>query len=168
MDKLSRITDLMIAYESGNPARIGHFLKVRGYASVIGTLEQITEPKLATLEMAAVMHDIGIKPALEKYGSADGRYQEELGPCAALEMIKTFEIPDKMIERICFLIGHHHTYKDVDGIDWQILLEADFLVNMDEEHMSRDAIETVYKNVLKTKTGKHFCELIYGINGDSL
>ena len=29
---------------------------------------------------------------------------------------------------------HHHTYTGVDGIDYQILLEADYLVNADESH----------------------------------
>ena len=38
-----------------------------------------------------------------------------------------------MVERICYLIGHHHTYKDVDGADYQLLLEADFLVNAYED-----------------------------------
>ena len=29
------------------------------------------------------------------------------------------------VERICFIIGHHHTYKAIDGLDFQILVEAD-------------------------------------------
>ncbi|MDR0974404.1 MAG: HD domain-containing protein [Ruminococcus sp.] len=163
---LTRIFDLMILYETGNPARIGHFLKVHGYAAQIGRLEKIGYPKQLILEMAAIMHDIGIKPALEKYGSSAGQYQEELGPSAALQMIKMMNIPDKTIERVCFLIGHHHTYTGVDGIDWQILLEADFLVNMEEEKMSEKAIESAYKNVFKTPSGKRLCEIIYGVKTD--
>ena len=48
---------------------------------------------------------------------------------------------------------HHHTYKDVDGLDYQILLEADFLVNGDESNLTKEAIEKMKKNVFKTKTG---------------
>ena len=35
-----------------------------------------------------------------------------------------------MIRRVEYLVGHHHTYKDIDGLDYQILVEADFLVNI--------------------------------------
>ncbi|MDR1580195.1 MAG: hypothetical protein LBS35_07545 [Synergistaceae bacterium] len=42
--------------------------------------------------------------------------------------------PD-ITERVVYLVEHHHTYSDVDGPDYQILLEADFLVNMHEEEM---------------------------------
>ena len=54
---------------------------------------------------------------------------------------------------MAYLVGHHHTYKDVDGLDYQILLEADFLVNGDESNLTKEAIEKMKKNVFKTKTG---------------
>mgnify|MGYP000340972515 FL=1 len=41
-----------------------------------------------------------------------------------------------MTERVAYLIGHHHTYDKIEGMDYQILVEADFLVNIlrqDEE-----------------------------------
>ncbi|MDR0987673.1 MAG: HD domain-containing protein [Ruminococcus sp.] len=164
--QLTDVIDKMVEYEAGNAARIGHFLKVHSYAAHIGNHEKLGYPRQLILEIAAIMHDIGIKPALEKYGSSAGQYQEELGPAAALEMIKMMELPDKAIERICFLVGHHHTYTDVDGKDWQILLEADFLVNMEEEKMSEKMIESAYKKVFKTPSGKRLCEIIYGVNAD--
>lgn len=46
------------------------------------------------------------------------------------------------IDRICYLVGHHHTYVNVDGIDYRILLEADFLVNAYEDEMSVHARRT--------------------------
>ena len=58
-------------------------------------------------------------------------------------------------ERVCFLIAHHHTYENVQGIDWQILLEADFLVNAFEDHLHENAVKTFESNVFKTATGKH-------------
>ena len=51
------------------------------------------------------------------------------------------------------LIGHHHTYDQIDGIDYQILVEADFLVNLAEEQSSKETIESVKNKIFKTKTG---------------
>jgi hypothetical protein len=44
------------------------------------------------------------------------------------------------VDRVAFLVGHHHTFTGVDGIDWQILLEADYLVNASE---SGTAVECI-------------------------
>ena len=59
----------------------------------------------------------------------------------------------KSWERVQYLIGRHHTYNDIDGIDYQILVEADFLVNLAEEQSSRETIESVKGKIFKTKTG---------------
>ena len=56
-------------------------------------------------------------------------------------------------DRICWLIAHHHTYTDIQGLDHQILVEADFLVNIFENGMEKDAVEQVRENTFKTKTG---------------
>ncbi len=79
------------------------------------------------------MHDIGIRPSEAKYQSCSGKYQEIEGPPIALKLLKKIAMcPEDMVQRICFLIAHHHTYQSVDDIDYQILIEADFLVNMFE------------------------------------
>jgi predicted metal-dependent HD superfamily phosphohydrolase len=158
---LAEITSKMIEHESGKPEKAGHFLKVLGFAQTIGRLENTSEEELFILEIAALVHDIGINPALEKYGSSAGKYQEAEGPAVAEELLESFDIPDKIKNRVFFLVGHHHTYTGIDGIDWQILLEADFLVNMLEENMSREAIKSAYDKVFKTAAGKRFCEKLY-------
>ena len=58
----------------------------------------------------------------------------------------------------------HHTYTNVTGMDYQILIEADFLVNFEEENTDTEAIKKVYKNIFKTKTGKEFCRNIFDIS----
>jgi capsule polysaccharide export protein KpsE/RkpR len=60
--------------------------------------------------------------------------------------------------------GFAQTITGIDGIDWQILLEADFLVNSLEENMSSDTIQSAYDKVFKTAAGKRFCEKLYCIN----
>ena len=33
------------------------------------------------------------------------------------------------IARVAYLVGHHHTLRGIDGIDYQILIEADYIAN---------------------------------------
>jgi HD superfamily phosphodiesterase len=158
---LAKITSKMIEYETGKPEKAGHFLKVHGFSQTIGQLEKISDEELFTLEIAALVHDIGINPSREKYGSSAGKYQETEGPAVAEKLLESFDIPYKIKNRVSFLVGHHHTYKGIVGIDWQILVEADFLVNMFEESMSSDAIKSAYDKIFKTAAGKRFCEMLY-------
>ena len=69
-----------------------------------------------------------------------------------------------MVQRICFLIAHHHTYQSVDDIDYQILIEADFLVNMFEEKMSKEQIQIAKEKYFKTQTGKQLVMDLYERN----
>jgi hypothetical protein len=66
-----------------------------------------------------------------------------------------------VIERVCWLIAHHHTYTDIQGMDYQILVEADFLVNAFEDEMDDDAIRTVRGKLFRTKTGLELLDLLY-------
>jgi hypothetical protein len=151
----------MIEYEKGVPHRVGHLLKVHGYAKAIGELEALPEEIQFTLETAAIVHDIGIKPSLEKYGSSAGKYQEREGGAIARAMLVGLSFAPEVTDRVVYLVEHHHTYTDVNGLDYQILLEADFLVNMHEEEMSPSAIRSAYEKVFKTAAGKRFCERLY-------
>ena len=65
------------------------------------------------------------------------------------------------VERICYLVGHHHTYDQVDGMDYQILLEADFLVNIYEDGLSREAANRALERVFKTEAGKKLFRILY-------
>lgn len=63
-------------------------------------------------------------------------------------------------------MAHHHTYTEIDGIDYQILLEADYLVNADENHHSIENIISAKKRIFKTRTGIHLLESIYNLSQD--
>ena len=65
---------------------------------------------------------------------------------------------------ICYLIGHHHTYKDVDGADYQLLLEADFLVNAYEDALSPKAILAFREKVFRTASGTAMLNAVYGLD----
>ena len=144
----------MIAYYSGDPKRIQHFTKVHSYAKLIGEREQLSPEELYILEAAAYTHDIGIKPAEEKYGSSEGKLQEQEGPAVAENMLERLGYEGDIIKRVCYLVGHHHTYQGIDGLDYQILVEADFLVNLYENGSSKDAMLAAMDGVFVTESGK--------------
>ena len=161
MDAIYRLTKQMIAYEKGTPKRIQHFIKVHSFAKTIGEGEGLDADTLFILETAALVHDIGIRPAEEKYGSCEGKLQEQEGPAPAKEMLSALGFAPDVIDRVCYLVAHHHTYDQVDGIDYRILLEADALVNLYEDNSPDDAIEAMLQNVFRTETGTRICKEMF-------
>lgn len=154
----------MLVYYSGDPARTQHFTKVYTYASMIGHAELLSDELQHILETAAILHDIGIKIAEEKYHSSAGPLQEKEGPAAARQMLtECGTYSDTVIDRVCYLIGHHHTYSNIDGLDYQILVEADFLVNLYEDHADRQAIQTAIDRIFKTKAGTEMAHVMFDI-----
>lgn len=151
----------MIKYFTGDPKRVQHFLKVYEFSSLIGRCENLDAKTQQILETASIVHDIGIKPAEEKYSSSSGKLQEQEGPKPAREILEKLNYDSKIIDRVCFLVGHHHTYTGIDGIDYQILVEADFLVNMYEDNVSKDAVKNAYNKIFRTKTGRYLCETLF-------
>lgn len=164
MDKENKLIMEMIKYYSGDAKRIQHFTKVHEYAVLIGQLEKLDNSTLEIIKASSIVHDIGIKKAEELYGRCDGKLQEKLGPDIASSMMKKIGYDDKLIDRVCYLIAHHHTYNNIDSIDYQILVEADFLVNMYEDNLDIDSIRHSYKKIFKTTSGKIICKNMYDIN----
>lgn len=163
MNKIEELKEEMLRFYSGHPKQIQHFLKVCTFAEWIGTGEQLEEHTLFLLKAAALVHDIGIRPAMEKYGKSSGSLQEQEGPSKAREMLEGLGYRKEDIERICYLVGHHHTYTDVDGMDYRILLEADFLVNGYEEDMKKEAICHGMKTIFRTKTGIRILKTMFAV-----
>lgn len=163
MTKITEIISAMIEYYSGDPRRTGHFLKVYSFAKTIGEREQLDEKTQQILEIAAVTHDIGIKISEQKYNSSSGKYQEIEGPAEAEKMLTELGLDRNIIDRVMYLIAHHHTYTDVRGIDYRILIEADFLVNAYEDNLSADAIKNVREKIFRTKSGTEFLNNIFNL-----
>lgn len=151
----------MIEYNTHDPKRISHFLKVHTLARLIGEMEALDSDSLFALEIAAIVHDIGIKISEKKYGSCGGKLQEKEGPAIAEEMLAGLNFEPKVIERVCYLVGHHHTYSNIGGMDYQILVEADFLVNFYEENHSREIIRAIFDRIFKTESGRDICRRMY-------
>ena len=146
---------------AADPARIQHFIKVHSFAALIARQEGMDAATLEILEAAAYVHDIGIKPAEQTYGSSAGRYQEELGPAPAHAMMLECGFTPAQADRVAYLVGHHHTYTNIDGMDYQILVEADFLVNLYEDSVPKAAAQNALDKIFKTQTGKTICKEMF-------
>ena len=162
---LEKVERAMIAFDAGDAKRIQHFIKVYDLARLIGRGEDMRGEELFTLEAAAYVHDIGIHPAEERYGYQNGKLQEELGPAPARELLTRAGVPAAAVERACYLVAHHHTYTDIDGLDYQALVEADFLVNLFEDGAAPHTIETVYEKIFVTETGCELMRQMFGLAG---
>lgn len=158
---ISLVIQEMIDCFGKDVRRINHALKVYAFAQQIGRTETLPQEMQQTLEFAAVLHDIGIPEAVRKYGSSTGHYQEIEGPPVAEAILRRLATDEKTIERVLYLVGHHHSYAKIDGIDFQILVEADFLVNIYEDNMDADSIASVADKYFKTASGTALVKSMY-------
>ena len=158
---ITKTTEAMIAFYSGDIRRINHFLCVHGLAKTMGELEGLPSKQREILEIAALTHDIGIKIVEDREGSCTPTQQEKEGPPAAEKLLRNIGCPEDVIARVTTLIGRHHTYTNIDGPDCQILLEADFLVNIFGMGIKERAVRSFKRKVFATRSGLHFLNLMY-------
>lgn len=161
--RVAEITKKMIEYSNGNLHDINHFMKVYGYAKTISECENIDKDTKEILEVAALLHDIACPLCREKYGNTNGKYQEEEGKILTAEFLKDTGYSEEFINRVVYLVGHHHTLTNIEGMDYQILIEADYLVNADESSYSKENIKNMLEKVFKTSTGSELLKSMYGI-----
>ncbi|MDO4178349.1 MAG: HD domain-containing protein [Phascolarctobacterium sp.] len=163
MNKELKLFNLMLSHDGGNSHRIQHFLKVHGFAIKIAEEEKVGEELMEIIRAVTLVHDVGIKIADEKYGKHFGPLQEKEGWPVAEAMCLEAGYSEAVAKRVGYLVGHHHTYTNIDGLDYQILVEADFLVNMHEDQERQKAIINVYEKIFKTKTGKHILKTMFAL-----
>ena len=160
---INKLQLAMIDLYSGDAKRIQHFCKVHSYAKLIAETEKVDDRTLFIIETAALTHDIGIHTCEEKYGSCGGKLQEKEGPAIAKKLLSKLGFDTEISDRVQYLIAHHHTYDDINGIDYQILVEADFLVNMMEDNLPKQAVENAYNKIFSTSCGKRICKNMFGL-----
>ena len=160
---ISQIMEKMIAFSNGNLHDMNHLMCVWTYAKTIGELEGLDRKTQETLEIAAITHDIACPLCREKYGNTNGKRQEEEGGPLVRSFLADAGLSAEQVDRVAYLVSHHHTYTDIDGIDYQILVEADFLVNICDDNLAKDAALKAYNNIFKTESGKKICREMFGL-----
>lgn len=161
MKNTSKVIEAMIEYYGTDLRRINHFLKVFSFAKTIGEGEGLDKDSQALLEVSAIVHDIGIKQSEFKYNSSAGKYQELEGPAEAEKLLSKLGCDSEFISKVCYLVGHHHTYSDIDSMPYRILVEADFLVNLFEDGASINAVKKAEEKIFRTPTGIKLLKKMY-------
>ena len=140
--------------------RIAHARKVASHALRIQTVEG-GDREIVT--MASLLHDVGIKPAEERYGSSAGKYQEELGPPVAGEILRKLGVDEKKIATVQELIAHHHTPGKITTREFACLWDADFIVNLPEvaPGMAPEKLRFLIDTKFMTNEGKRIAREIF-------
>ena len=160
---IAEIMAKMIEYSNGNLHDIGHLTHVWTYAKTIGELEGLDRETQFILETAAITHDIACPLCREKYGSADGKRQEEEGPALVRAFLADTGLTQEQIERVAYLVGHHHTLHAVDGTDYQILIEADYIVNDGEGGYDKQTVAAFIEKHMRTESGKRLARAVFRV-----
>jgi len=139
--------------------RIGHATKVARNAEQIAREEK---GDVAIVLTAAYLHDIGIKEAEARHQSTDPKYQEELGPPIARDILTKLGATPGLIDEVCDIIGHHHHPRPEETTNFKIVYDADMIVNLEEGmgNGSRDPekLKTLIEKSFLTETGRQLAK----------
>jgi hypothetical protein len=113
------------------------------------------------LELSAVVHDIACPLCREKYGNTNGKKQELESPPLIEKFFADLPAAPETVLRISWIGAHHHTYGLSDDLDYQILLEADYLVNAGESGHPAESVQSALQKIFKTKTGSELLSSLY-------
>ena len=145
-------------YFGNDLKRIKHAKKVLDYAEELLRKEggdwHIVVP-------AAILHDVGIKITEQKYGSSDGHLQEKTGPEVAAKILLKLGFKKEEVEEICQIIGHHHSPGKIKSLNFDIILDADRLVNLKDETGAKDKLEKIISKIFVTKTAREIAKTVY-------
>ena len=161
--RVSEIMEKMIVFSDGNIHDIDHLIRVWTYAKTIGELEKLDAETQFILEIAAITHDIACPLCREKYGSTNGKHQEREGEPMVRTFLADTDMSIEQIDRIAWLVAHHHTYSDIDGLDYQILVEADYIANASENGYSQVNVRNFMEKFMRTESGKRILTAVMGV-----
>ena len=156
-----RVAIEMKRYFGNDFKRIGHASRVARYAEEIGAAEQ-SNPAVTLI--AAYLHDIGIKESERKYNSSAPRYQHQEGPPVAREILTDLGATEALIDEVCDIIGHHHTPREEETIDFKVLYDADLITNLEEKQKeapsSKEHLQKIIKSSFLTSSGASLAEKV--------
>ncbi len=127
----AKITRLLIGYFEDDNRRIEHAFAVLKEAELL-QIKSDTAYDDEIVIAAALLHDIGIKISEEKLGYNNGKTQEEFGPPAAEELLKSIDFPLAKIATVKDIISNHHSPSKYDYPELELLKKADRIVNNNE------------------------------------
>ena len=114
----------------------------RAVTEIVAELLEGGEPgERETALSAAILHDVGIPEAFERYGSAAAAGQEIEGARLAREILTRLRWPEAKVEKIADMIGHHHQRLEQPSDEFKLLYDADLIVNTIEGGLDYPTLE---------------------------
>jgi hypothetical protein len=158
--RIEKIRTAMEEYFGEDRRRIGHALKVAGFA------EKILQHEPGNRELvlaAAYLHDIGIHEAERKHGSTAGNLQEIEGPPIARRILSSLGYEKAFVDEVCEIIASHHSPGEVETDNFRVIWDADWLVNIGDELDldDTDKLQKTIRKVFMTVTGRRLAEEVY-------
>ncbi len=154
------ILNRMKKYFGADARRIRHAQNVLGYVRELLKKEKGDRDIVIA---AAILHDIGIKECERKYNSTSGQLQEKEGPAIARKILEDLKVGQDTIREICQIIASHHSPGEIDTMNFKILWDSDWLVNLKDEYDIKDRkkLEDIIEKVFLTQTGRIKAKKIY-------
>ncbi len=179
-DLRKRVIGEMKAVFGDDQGRIDHAMRVLGFAEQILAGEQEVTPRggspdfakatsdrpdppghdVTVVTTAAILHDIGIPAAEATHGSSAARYQEIEGPPIARKILERLDVDAATIDTVCTIIAHHHNGQ-IDTPEFNIIWDADWLVNFPGHYADADAAKrsAAIDKLFRTSTGRKLAEV---------
>jgi hypothetical protein len=112
---------------------------------------------------AALLHDVGVRPAQEKHGSSEPRYQEQEGPPVARAILLRVGLQLRDIDEVCDIVGHHHSPRGEDSANFRVVYDADCLVNIGASAGGRPRaeLERLVRETFLTAAGRQRAEELF-------
>ena len=67
-----------------------------------------------------------------------------------------------MIDEVCDIIGHHHTPRSEETVNFKVMYDADLIVNLDEKQKESpsdpDHLKSVIEKSFLTESGRKYAE----------
>ena len=159
---VDRVALEMKRYFGDDFRRIGHASRVARYANDIGASMTDTNP--AVINIAAYLHDIGIKEAERKFNSSAPKYQHHEGPPVARDILTTLGANEGLIDEVCDIIGHHHLPRKEETENFKALYDADLIANIEEKQKEapspREHLEKIIQSSFLTESGQKLARKI--------
>ncbi len=153
----TKLIQALIDHFGDDDRRIEHALAVTYWA------ERILEAEGGDRDVVlavGLLHDVGIKPAEERFGYNNGKLQEQYGPPIVREILERLGLPEETIAEACAITGAHHSPAGVPGPNFPIIWDADMIVNLGDEMPDADPrkLENIIEKSFRTRTGKELAK----------
>ncbi len=151
-------------YFGDDARRIKHAEDVADFANQINRYEQ-GDP--AVIMACGFLHDIGIREAEQKFNSSAAKYQHSEGPPVARQILTDLAVDAKIIDEVCDIIGHHHAPRGDETVNFKILYDADFIVNIKDDQpelqRSNEKIGRLIDKAFLTASGKTIARQVFNL-----